>query len=257
MGCARNKEARGCANGRRVNIDELERQALDGLRSHLLTPEALSTFVDEYHRLMRTDRAAQQRDKRSRDRMIAERKMQIDRVVNAIAEGTDSPGLRAKLVKLEGELAELSFRREDEAAIVNLAPDLPAFYRKQVEALTELVKAPELLPRAVAILRDLLDRLVLRPTEARGEFELELQGHLAGLLRFAGGKPAGRSAPVLERGLLLAERGGVGCTPHSSYCDYQTSAPTTIVPIRAWLTSVAGQYDQFTHHRRKVGATLE
>jgi len=94
--------------------------------------------------------------------------MQIDRVVNAIAEGTDSPGLRAKLVKLEGELAELSFRREDEAAIVNLAPDLPAFYRKQVEALTELVKAPELLPRAVAILRDLLDRLVLRPTEARG-----------------------------------------------------------------------------------------
>jgi hypothetical protein len=110
-------------------------------------------------------------------------------------------------VKLEGELVELSFRREDGAAIVNFAPDLPAFYRKQVEALTELVKAPELLPRAAAILRDLVDGPILRPTEVRGEFELELHGHLAGLIRFAAGKPASRSAVGLQRVLLLAERG--------------------------------------------------
>jgi site-specific DNA recombinase len=156
---------------------------------------------------MQTDRAAEQRNRRSLERMIADRKLQVDRVVDAIAEGTDSPGLRGKLVKLEGELAELSLRREDEAAIVNLAPDLPSFYRKQVEARTELVKAPELVPRAAAVLRDLVDRLVLRPTEAWGEFELELQGHLAGLIRFAAGKPAGRSALVLERGYCWRREG--------------------------------------------------
>jgi site-specific DNA recombinase len=179
-----------------------------GLRRHLLAPEAVSTFVSEYHRLMKDERAVEQRDRRSLDRKIADAASQIDRVVNAIAEGIDSPALRKKLVKLEGERAELAMRRADaEATVVTLTPDLPAFYRKQVEDLTEL-KAPDLLPRAVAILRDLIDRLVLHPAEARGEFRLEIHGHLAGLIRFATGRPAGRSALVLDRGLLLAERGG-------------------------------------------------
>jgi hypothetical protein len=64
------------------------------------------------------------------------------------------------------------------------------------------------LPRATAILRDLIDRLVPRPSAARGEFELELHGLLAGLIRFATGKPPARSSVVLERGFLLAEGGG-------------------------------------------------
>jgi len=209
MGCAGNKEARGCRNGRRIAIDRLETEALEGLRRHLLAPEAVSTFISEYHRLMKEDRSAQQRDRRSLDRKIADLDAQIGRVVNAVAEGIDSLALRRKLTELEGKRGELAILRADaDNSVVDLTPDLPDFYRRQVETLTEQVKAPELLPRAAAILRDLVDRLVLHPSEARGEFELELQGHLAGLIRFATGRPAARSALVLDRGVMLAERGG-------------------------------------------------
>jgi len=56
-------------------------------------------------------------------------------------------------------------------------------------------------------MRDLVERPVLHPKEERGGLDLEIQGHLAGLFRFATGQPA-RSAVVLNRGVSLAERGG-------------------------------------------------
>jgi site-specific DNA recombinase len=204
----------GCCGSPYIVIDK--REALLGLRRHLLAPEAISTFIGEYHRLMKEDRAAQSREKRLRDRKLSDLDAKIGRMVSAIADGIDTPALRKELIKLEGERAKLAMlKADDENSVIDLSPDLPDFYRRQVETLAEQVMAPDLLPRAAAILRDLIDRLVLHPGPGRGEFQLELRGHLAGLIRFATGRPAGRSALVPDRGVMLAERGGFGRSPYA------------------------------------------
>jgi site-specific DNA recombinase len=115
MGCAGRKEARGCAAGRYVRIDVLEREVLAGLQRHLLAPEAISAYVREYHRLRKESQAAERRDGRSVERRAAELATRIGRLVKAIGDGTDSPALRRELLAAEAELAGLEQRRQDEA----------------------------------------------------------------------------------------------------------------------------------------------
>jgi hypothetical protein len=210
LGCSGRKEGRDCTDARYIRIDVLERAALEGLRRHLLAPEAVSAYVREYHRLLKEERSRGQHGARAIERRLTEIDAKIARMVGAIADGTDSPALRIALTKAEAERAALVLAREEhQNPVASLAPDLGQFYRRQVETetLSEQVKAPDLRPRAVAILRDLIERLVLYPGEERGSFTLELHGHLAGLVRFASGQTP-RSDIVPKVLLSLAERGG-------------------------------------------------
>lgn len=111
---------------------------------------------------------------------------------------------------------ELRDRQGFDECLAHLGRDLTDVYRRQVEELVDQVKAPDLKPRAVSLLRDLVERLVLHPLEQRGCFDLEIQGHLAGLARFATGQPA-RSTIVPKVVLSLAERGGASDALSATY----------------------------------------
>src|SRR5262249_18902877 len=97
---------------------------------------------------------------------------------------------------------------------VSVHPAMGRYYRKQVGALREALNDPKARAEAVALLRTLVDRIVLTPEKIGGKKQLsiDLIGALAGILSLsAGSKKAVQITPDgLEQIKLVA---GVGFEP--------------------------------------------
>ena len=61
-------------------------------------------------------------------------------------------------------------------------PNLPALYRRKVEALELALREPATMTVAAAALRSLIDAVLVYPGERRGELRVELRGDLAAFL---------------------------------------------------------------------------
>lgn len=148
------------------------------------------------------------RQARDGDRRRAERERRalafsIERLVDAIAGGTDTPAIRSRLAEsearkaaLDGELAALA------APAPALHPNLPELYRRQVDRFRALLAGGEAgRLEATRILREIIERINVHPGERRGETDLELTGRLAAILDLAAGgtgRERGRAGLLLK-----------------------------------------------------------
>ena len=139
FGCstARNKGSAACGNLLTVRQDRLEARVLEGLRERLMDPALFQVFAEaftaEWNRL-------QSRASGERAGWEAERKrsfQQIDRLVDAIADGTAVGSLTGRLAALERTVADLDRRLADVPQDVpRLHPSLPTVYRRKVSELS-------------------------------------------------------------------------------------------------------------------------
>ena len=93
------------------------------------------------------------------------------------------------------ELREVERRQEAQGAEIAasempepvpvLHPNLPALYRRRVEALEEALKDPATMAAATEPLRTLLHAVLVHPGERRGEVPVSLRGNLAAFLHAA------------------------------------------------------------------------
>lgn len=122
----------------------------------------------------------------------------------------------AELRKIEARQAELAAEMataDRPEPVPTPHPNLPALYRRRVEALEEALVDPETAMAATEALRELIEAIQVFPGERRGEVRLTLVGDLAAFLH--AGEAAG-SADVLEaqNGKMLVTRwsyGRFGC----------------------------------------------
>lgn len=132
-----------CANGRMVRRDELEQRILTGLRTRLLHPDAVSAYVRAYHRAWAEAEAEHNTARRPLESRLGELARRVARLVDAIAEGVDTPSMRQRLAELEAERAQLAAQLQalDEAAggldggagrPIALHPRLPEIYAARV-----------------------------------------------------------------------------------------------------------------------------
>ena len=87
-----------------------------------------------------------------------------------------------------------------------LHPNLPALYRRRVEALEEALKDEATALLAGEALRSLVDAILVHPGERRGEVSLSLRGDLAAFLRMA----EADQAPDSRTAALRVENGRSG-----------------------------------------------
>ena len=106
-GCASARNKGTCDNRRTIAREILEAKVLSGLRERLLHPDLIAEFVAEYQKEYNRLRAADGADRASGERELADVARRIDRIVDAIAEGSPVPSLMAKLKELESRKAEL------------------------------------------------------------------------------------------------------------------------------------------------------
>ena len=213
-GCSTHREKGTCTNSRQISVDQLERRVLSGIKKHLLDPELLTEFVREFHSELKRLQEASTEASSHTEKKLDQLKQKIERIVVAIAEGTDTPALRQALLRLEGEKTELEKTAlvSRRPILIEAQPNLKKLFRRKVERLEDTLNSePDVRTKAVPILRTLIDEIVLHPGDKRGKVSIEVYGEPSALFLLANDAPAAADnwmiKVVAEEGLEPPTRG--------------------------------------------------
>ena len=213
-GCANRKERKTCDNARTVRLDHLEARTLAHLREHLLAPKVVAAAIREYRAAM--DQVLGQAEQRRADRVrrLARLDAQIGRIVSAIAEGTDTPALRGRMVEMEAEKSAIArqARMEERPGAIALHPDAAEKYAAMVADLAAALNREDTRGEAMLILRQLIAAVTLHPGPRKGALEAELTAKPEAIYEAvmgATGTDGGRPALLLNatRFLVATPRG--------------------------------------------------
>ena len=186
MRCSTLQNSKGCTNTRTIKTVEVEQRVLVALRKHLLAPDVVAEAVDVYR--IERQRLATEHRKRRNDltRELAAVDRKIKHVLDMVMDGhPDRKTLGRQLGELESEQdrinAELAAGAD--ASPVVLHPQAAQRYRDKVAQIHEaLTKGNSASREAIAILRELIDHILVTPTERPAPVELRVVGNLAALL---------------------------------------------------------------------------
>jgi DNA invertase Pin-like site-specific DNA recombinase len=179
-----------CTNGKGLRRRVLEDFVLETLKDHLMHPALVKEFIAEFHaEANRIAAEGEQQANASRSR-LAEVARRHDGLIDAIADGLRSPGLKAKLDQLESEKAEL----EQEVAeapnpVPRLHPNLAEVYRRKVADLRTALEDHDLRQEALTILRSLIASVTVSPDE--DGFEVVFEGEIVRMIGLPEGKTPG------------------------------------------------------------------
>ena len=211
FGCstARNKGETVCANRLTIRRDALEATVMDGLRNRLMDPVLFKVFAQEFaaewNRLQAEAGALLSRARSERERVCR----QIDRLVDALADGEPAERLKGKLKELERRRLELEHELATaDAPAPRLHPNVAEVYRRKVEELHCALKQGDAGP-ACELVRGLVEAIVLIPEN--GRLRVEVRGQLAAILRLSGlaneKAPAGSPELLAEQIKMVAGAG--------------------------------------------------
>ncbi len=214
-GCVTHREKGLCSNGRTIRAAEAEARILEALKASLLTPENVALYVEEYQRERRRLQQEAARTRRRDEKRIADLAATIERLVDGICDGSDTPASRARLLKLEAEKAELEAATSGErgAGVERLVPNLAQQFRDAVGRLQEELATAAAGGHAedLAAVRSMIEKVVVTPGPHRkAPCGLALHGSLAELILATGdsGRQDVRMMPMVAgEGLEPPTRG--------------------------------------------------
>jgi len=200
FGCstARNKGPTSCTNLLTVRQDRLEGTVLDGLRDRLMDPVLFEAFAVEFTAEWNRLQATLYGDLTARKAELGKIKAQIERLVDALVNGTPASAVKDRLRMLEDRRLALEAEIETSVAPApRLHPNLAVVYREKVASLTEALAADGG-AAAMELVRSLVDEIRLVPEN--GANRIELHGELSAILGLAGG-PNSKSPSVSAEAL--------------------------------------------------------
>lgn len=205
LACAAHREKGTCTNNRTIRVGDLENRVLEGIQRRLLAPDAIAGFLAEYHAEQKRLNAMNRQWRREAERRLAGIDRQITNIVDAIADGVSTASMRSKLLDLESEKENLARELQTLAAaesIVEFHPAAVEAYRRKVSELQHALQSDEReRHEAASVIRSLVTRIEIIPTQHRGQVEVKVHGALAELLNLPDRKPG--EAP--NAALMVAE----------------------------------------------------
>jgi len=182
LGCSTARNTGTCGNKRSIRRAAIENLVLDGLRHQLMAPDLVAEFTAAYHEEVNRQRAGLAGDRNRQQQELTGIERRIASLVDSIADGLDSPAIRARLAELESRKAALAAEVVKEAPTpVRLHPNLSELYRQKVADLHLALADPQIGSEALSLLRSLIERIVVRPLP-EGGFELEIVGAIAAMV---------------------------------------------------------------------------
>jgi site-specific DNA recombinase len=207
LACSSHREKGTCENNRTIRVAELERRVLDGIERRMLAPDAVAEFLREYQAEQKRLRAAASRQRREAEKRLGAQDRQIANIIDAIADGVATPGMKTKLIEIEREkeilIAEMeAFALADN--VVTLHPAAVEAYRRKVGELQSALKSDERDRwEAMDIVRSLVTSIDIVPLVGRGQVELRVCGALAELLNL----PSRDPGQTPDAAMMVAEEG--------------------------------------------------
>ena len=164
----------------------LEGLVIDALKHRLMTPESVKEFIRAYHAELNTLRAQQSVGLESDRRQLSEVERKLAGLVDAIADGLRAPDLQGRLDQLTRRKSELQVRlAAPTQPAPRLHPKIADVYREKVADLHEALADPATHDEALEITRGLVEKVIVRNTQAG--FEIERTGEIANMLTLSGG----------------------------------------------------------------------
>lgn len=186
VGCSAHQNKGTCDNRRSIRLAEIEERVVAALTKYLLAPDLVADAVEAY-RIEQTRMAKERaKQRRSAERELAAIDRKIAGVVAGLESGGDPRALALRLNGLEAErralLTQVPLGQEGDA--IALHPNAAQRYRQKVaDVHAALTKGDEASREAITLVRDLIERITVRPTPPDEPTKLELVGNLAALLR--------------------------------------------------------------------------
>jgi site-specific DNA recombinase len=214
FGCstARNKGETACTNRVTIRRDVLESTVLDGLEHRLMNPELFKVFVAEFTAEWNRLQAAVAGNITSREAELKKVKASIERLVDALENGTPAEAVNERLKVLEARRIVLVTELASSVSPApRLHPNLAEVYRQKVAALAEALTQDDT-SQAREMVRGLVEAIVLVPEE--GRLRVQVRGELAAILSLSSApntKGADISAGALSEQVKMVA--GIGFEP--------------------------------------------
>lgn len=228
--CYDARNQRGCTHSKSYDVARLEAAVLDGLNEQLAHPEALADFVKEYHKERTALERAARREKTNVTGEIADIEAAMMRLVTALEKGTmPEDVIVPKLQALEVRRVSLRERKrlaDERTNVVELHPRAVEVYREAIATLHKHLQDGTVAAQARAAFRNLVERVVVKPTAKRAPYQFRLYGQLEALLGIDL-FPAMRSAET-----IAAEAGSA--VPLGSISTPQTRAQRNTISLGSW-----------------------
>ena len=194
-GCSAARNKGTCDNLLTVRRDELEAKVLDGLRDHLMHPELVKTFVDEFRREVNRQAAEQNIRRNQSERDLERTERDIRRLIEAIKAGVPGAAVKDEMTTLEARRINLlSQLKEGPPPMPHLHPNIAEAYRQKVDNLAEALNEECTCTEAAECIRELIEEIRLVPDN--GKLKVELYGELAALINLANEHPRSKATDV-------------------------------------------------------------
>lgn len=209
--CSRMIESGICKNKRTVSLDTVEATVLHGIEMHLASPELVAEYVQEFYHALAELRGATENQCKKLSKRLHEIEQSIQIIVDLVVRGKSSRALMERLAELETErdATEVAMAEAEIAAPITLKPDAADNYRAKVRDLKAALAAADAENRAIAYaaIRELIDKVVIRPNGPSKRTEIDIYGRIQSL--FAKNEADTRSKGVLVAGVgFVQERTG-------------------------------------------------
>jgi site-specific DNA recombinase len=184
-GCATRRQKGICENARTITRTELEGRVFDGLKHRLLAPDLIKEFVHEFHEEVERNRATEKARLAAQGRRLADVERKISSMLKAIEDGMYHPTMKERMIVLEAERAVLLAETEPSEPTrveILMHPNLPDLYRRKVSELERLLEDGAERHEAQALVRSMIDKVVLKPRQTAGGLDAVLHGELAAVL---------------------------------------------------------------------------
>ncbi len=201
--CAGYAEGRGCGNHTTLSLAKTERRVIESIQRELGTPDLIAEYVREFHKAMTAQRRTEDVRRQGLARELSQVEVAIGRIIASIEDGLPARPLANRLSALETKKADIeSALAAMPAEPVHLHPKAADLYRRKIKDLATALKAlpARRKPEVQAAMRELVEKIVVRPTGPYKPANLELHGRLAAILQVSQGAPSPRSLGVLVAG---------------------------------------------------------
>jgi len=173
-----------------------------------MAPQYVAEFIRAFHievnrQLQLSEIAAGLKRKE-----LEEVNRRLDKLLDAITDGLRAPGLQARLDELEGRKAALQQELNGmPASPPRFHPRLAEIYQEKVATLHAALADSDEREGAFEILRSLMEKINVRPSETDRSFEIELVGEIANMIALLPGAEGATKEPYRSSLKVVAGEG--------------------------------------------------
>jgi site-specific DNA recombinase len=177
-------------------LEAITKLVFEGLADRLRSPEAIRVYLEEYRAERQRLAEKEGRDRSKLARQLNSAESQLGRLVDAIAEGnTHWSTVASKIEALESDKLRLTRELEGIPAQVNvveLHPTAIQTYIGHIDDLAAGVANGKIGDEDRLLIRELIEKIIIYPTEKPGQLDIKILGKLTALLGDEGLPPTAR-----------------------------------------------------------------